>query len=296
MRVEGKRKSKQLQRVEDYMLTEGRTQGTIASYLYHIEHFINTNANCNKFTYPALITAIDKEKHRGSFAVFVASVKLYYQYLFDNRYRNDNPASLIKLGKKKQHHVQFQDLLTRSELEELFNGRENRYAGTKERNQVIISLLIYQGLTSQEIVTLKLNNVDLDACTVRVKKTATTNPRVLALNPKQIKPMMDYLNHREQNNRWNYKELLIGVRHKPYTVDAIIGMLNQFQNLVPGKTINATTIRQSVIANWLNTDKKPLADVQLLSGHRYPSSTLRYRREDPEEKRKLINQFHPMLN
>jgi len=70
---------------------------------------------------------------------------------------------------------------------------------------------------------------------------------------------------------------------------------NQFQNFIPSKTINASTIRQSVIANWLSVDNKALANVQLLSGHRYPSSTLRYRREDPAEKRKLINQFHPMM-
>lgn len=50
-----------------------------------------------------------------------------------------------------------------------------------------------------------------------------------------------------------------------------------------------------LIANWLNEDIMVIADVQLMAGHRYPSRTQKYDREDPDEKRKLINQFHPMV-
>jgi integrase/recombinase XerD len=286
---------KRIDRFKQYMELESKTAETINTYSYHVNYFLNLYPKSDKFGYGDLMKVLDKEKNRGSYRVFIASIKLYYQFLFERRYRNDNPAHLIKIGKRKEQFIQYQDLLTRAELEELLNSRENRYEGTRARNQVIISLLIYQGLTSQEIISLKVTDIDLDACMVQVRKTKTTNPRVLVLNPKQIKPMMDYLNHREKSNRWSFDELLIGLRHKPYTVDAINRMLHQFQSFIPSKTINATTMRQSVIVNWLNVDKKPLADVQLLSGHRYPSSTLRYRREDPAEKRKLINQFHPLL-
>ncbi len=58
--------------------------------------------------------------------------------------------------------------------------------------------------------------------------------------------------------------------------------------------LNASTVRQSVIANLLNQKKLTVLQVQELSGMRYPSSAERYRSKDVEEQRKLINQFHPL--
>jgi len=71
-------------------------------------------------------------------------------------------------------------------------------------------------------------------------------------------------------------------------------MLRPLKGLSPARSLNASTIRQSVIANWLNESKYPLGDVQLPAGHKYPSSTEKYLREDIENKRKLINAFHPL--
>jgi len=71
-------------------------------------------------------------------------------------------------------------------------------------------------------------------------------------------------------------------------------MLIQFQSLFPTKNLNARTIRQSVIANWLNEHKTPLEDVQLLAGHKRLSTTERYIRPDIEERRDVINEFFPI--
>lgn len=288
-----------MRKIDRYrMHLEGsKTTETIDSYCFHVNHLLKTYPNADKFTYNQLLKVKDKEKHRGSFRVFIAAIRSYYQYLYEKRYRNDNPAILIKTGKRKRYQVQHQDLISREDLESLLNAREERYAGTKERNQVIISFLIYQGLRSQELVNLKVSDVDLYECVVKIRKTSSNVGRVIELKPKQIGYLTKYLEHRSNNNRWNYDALLIGVRHKPYTVDAINGMIKQFDDgdvsFIAGKKINATTIRQSVISNWLNVDGKSISETQLLAGHKYPSSTLEYRREDPEEKRKLINQFHP---
>lgn len=286
---------KKLDELRNYMVKEDMTEQTMGTYIYHLEHFLNTNPKARWYDYAQLSNAINKEKGRGSYRVFIYAIKFYYQFLFDQRYRTDNPAAEIDLGRRKKFYVQFQDLLTPPELEELLNARENRYNGTTERNKVIISLLIYQGLTSGEIADLKVTDIDLDACTVSVKKSNTNNARVLNMNPKQIKIFMDYLAIRDKFNRYGHDELLLGVRHRPYTVDAVNRMLQQLKHIIPSKKVNASIIRQSVIANWLNIDKKAIADVQILAGHKYPSSTQHYYREDPEEKRKLINQFHPLI-
>jgi hypothetical protein len=48
------------------------------------------------------------------------------------------------------------------------------------------------------------------------------------------------------------------------------------KSLFPHKNLNPQTIRKSVITNWLNEQKIPLEDVQLLSGQKWMSSTERY--------------------
>ena len=64
--------------------------------------------------------------------------------------------------------------------------------------------------------------------------------------------------------------------------------------LFPNKNLNPRQVRISVIANWLNIQKIPLSDVQLLAGHKWPSTTEKYLRTDLVEKRNLINRLHPL--
>jgi len=58
--------------------------------------------------------------------------------------------------------------------------------------------------------------------------------------------------------------------------------------------LNPSTIRQSVIANWLNEKKYPTEMVQLMAGHKTMSTTALYRYTANDEKRILINKFHPL--
>ncbi len=90
--------------------------------------------------------------------------------------------------------------------------------------------------------------------------------------------------------------LFLGRLGEEPTVDVTNLVLNPFKLLLlfPDRKLNAQTIRQSVIANWLNEKRIALEDVQLMSGQKFPSSTEKYRRKDSEQQRKLINQFHPL--
>lgn len=63
-------------------------------------------------------------------------------------------------------------------------NRKNRYWFLQTLNNVLISLLIYQGLTSEEILNLELMDVDLDNGTVYIKASKNLNRRTLELTPK----------------------------------------------------------------------------------------------------------------
>jgi len=57
--------------------------------------------------------------------------------------------------------------------------------------------------------------------------------------------------------------------------------------------LNCQTIRQSVIANLLKQGHD-LRIVQAFSGHKYPSTTERYKQNDVVALQQQINVFHPM--
>ena len=56
------------------------------------------------------------------------------------------------------------------ELESLLDRKE-RYESLRIRNQVIISLLIYQALKTGETINLKTSDVDLEKGTIYIRKS-----------------------------------------------------------------------------------------------------------------------------
>lgn len=64
-------------------------------------------------------------------------------------------------------------------------------------------------------------------------------------------------------------------------------------DLFPFKHLNPTNIRKSVISYWLNSLKLPLEQVQLMSGHKWITSTEKYRYRNIDEERDMINRWFP---
>jgi integrase/recombinase XerD len=58
------------------------------------------------------------------------------------------------------------------------------------------------------------------------------------------------------------------------------------------RNINAMTIRQSVIANLLKLNID-LRLVQVFAGHKYPSTTERYRQNNTEALKDALKKYHP---
>lgn len=95
----------------------------------------------------------------------LASIKKYYNYLVIKGIRKDNPSKYLYLKDKENRAVQLQDLFKQEELEQLLEVRES-YSILKNRNRLIMSLLIYQGLNSEEIIKLKLEDIDLEKASI----------------------------------------------------------------------------------------------------------------------------------
>lgn len=166
--------------LEQY-LRERNAPGTVKRYLREIELFFSSVENPSIATYSQIMAYLGKLRTKqNNISPSLAAIKKYYDYLVAEGQRKDNPAKSIKLRDKRSRDVQLQDLFKPEELELLLDRKE-RYLILKNRNQIIISLLIYQGLTNGEITKLELENINLEEGTVYIKEGRKTNARTLKL-------------------------------------------------------------------------------------------------------------------
>lgn len=272
---------------------------TTEGYLYYINIFLQKNPNAQQYQYKDIMNylAAEKENNRSkaSLGSILTATKRYYDYLIDIGVREDHPCRNIKTTTIYTKQIQLQDLFSSAELEELLK-RESGHFYFKQRNLVLISLFIYQGLTSAELLNVSLNDLNLDEGTVYIKPYNKRKARTLDLRSKQISFIERYLKESrlEMLKGRSTNKLLITINGAPLSVHGAAIVFNSLKLLFPGRSLCPLKIRMSVISNLLNEKKWALEDVQLFAGHAWPSTTELFLRQDVTQKRELINKFHPL--
>ena len=284
--------------LESY-LQQHYSPDTAIAYQREIDIYRSNFKDADKAVYKDIIDYIGLLRQRYSKAAtisrIVSSIKVYYDYLCSEGVRNDNPTKAIKLRDKKSRDVQLQDLFTTEELEQLLNRKE-RYANLDYRNKVLSSLLIYQALHPREMEALQVTNINLTTGSIYIKSTSKTNSRTLQLKPNQILLFHHYITEIRTKllNGNASNSLLIGIRGGVMTGEDITKHIKRsFKELYPNRKVNAQTIRQSVIANLLKQGHD-LSLVQSFAGHKYPSTTQRYKQNEIETLKAAVNKYHPI--
>lgn len=284
--------------LENYL--SGRLgSGTVGSYLYIINRFLNLYPKASRLSLRTIEGYCKQLKDKGAGAryrgVVIAAIKAYYDYLLDAGIITEHPCKYLKT-ETKPTGTNFNNFLTMEEMEQLFKVKEHRYPRVFNRDRAIIGVLIYQGVTREELATLKVKDVDFDAGTIHITGCRKNRSRTLALRPTQVPILMAYINEERKRLVKDSKtdNLFISMRALPMTPDSVHAFVNRMQGAF-NKELSPTNIRNSVISYWLNERGFPLEDVQIMAGHRYPSSTERYQHDDTEEQRAAVTELHQMI-
>lgn len=283
--------------IETY-LKQNCTEQTASGYLYTINHFLKTNPKAKRYKYHNIVSYMDEVSQKQSNIQYririLSAIKKYYDYLVMVGQRTDHPCKRLTIKKTNNQSVQVQDLFTSEELQLLLT-RENRYQHLDTRNIVLLSLLIYQGLTSEELTRLEVKDIDMDNGTIYIKASTNQNRRTLELLSKQMLVFSKYIGEvRPELLKCKTDKLLLGKLGKPMQVDSIHAIIEPLKALFTDKNLNPRIIRMSVICNWLNENKIPLERVQELAGHKWPSTTEKYIKANSDNERELINRYFPM--
>lgn len=277
-------------------LIERHTEGTAKRYLRDIEAWLQWQPHPQKAGVKEVLIYLGEQRKQGKQASLnctLAAIKKYYDWLQETDQRPIHPCRALRLKDKRSRSIQLQDLFTSEELQQLLTRKE-RYELLALRNRTVLSLLVYQGLTTGELASLQLNDLDLEKGTINVPASRMLNGRVLKLKQDQILLLYRYVNEvRKQLLKTTTKSLIITKLGTPEQGEGIHYLVSTFKGLFPERKLNPKTIRQSVIANLLKSGED-LRAVQLFAGHKYPSSTENYRQTNLEALKDQVLKYHPL--
>ena len=197
---------KQQPSFKEYLLKKGYSLKTIKSFETVVKRYQKWLSKENIAETAVIYTDIlhyvqglRKRLTQHSIQTEINSINHYYKYLVQIGLVKENPTTQIQIKgvkRKKLHHV-----FTKQELEKLYNdykelppitGNYELWKLSRKRNEIILSLLIYQGLNSEEINRIKLADVKLREGKVYINGSRRSNERTLSLESHQILDMMEY--------------------------------------------------------------------------------------------------------
>ncbi|AUC14275.1 hypothetical protein BTO06_16350 [Tenacibaculum sp. SZ-18] len=238
-----------------------------------------------------------KQYQRASINNELRAVKLYYDYLIEEKHTMYNPAENIVIRGKYIKVIK--ETLTEEELEDLYysyniDHHDTFFKATKLRDKVVLGLMLFQGLTAIEIYSLQEYHLQLQKGIIEIPRTRRSNPRTHKLQPLQMLTILEYINttrnyltNRIQTS--NNEQLIYGSSHQ---INAITGRIIKKLKRYNNKVTSYSQLRSSIIINWLQHYN--LRKVQYLAGHRYISSTEKYVQDNLEKLHDIVNTYHPI--
>ena len=279
---------------------ENSTSTEVTSYLKHLQNKGQQNKTRN-------------------FALNI--IKHFFDWQIQTERRTDNPAKHIKIRGTK--HKILYPIFTKQELESLYHSYEipaddhkkancnwfAYYKLSKQRNKAILSLMVYQGLCTDEVNRLTVKDINLREGSIFIAGSRKSNERTLELKPHQIMELMEYaMQARQELSKLQAPspsgragEGLLYFLPTPSAGKKTISdndginiwkRLSEDIRAKNGKFINFKQVRTSVITHWLKQHN--LRQVQYMAGHRYISSTESYLANQMEDLQADIEQFHPI--
>ena len=317
---------------ETYLQAEGKSKSTIQCYYTHAIYFISwldkdqtEVENTTAKEVLAYLSHLQKQgESNATRNLKLNAIKHFFNYQVRHGHRSDNPVQHLKLkGIKRQ---KLYPILSKQDLAQLYSqymvpSSENEnshkkwfthYQWSRQRNKAMLGLMIHQGLTTAEVNSMEHNDLNLREGTIYIAGSRKSNERTLELKSSQMLELMEY--------HYQLRPKLLGYQQDPtinYLFLAIPVPLNRkakasdktgvprleiwkrlskelkAHDLPSGNTfINFKQVRTSVITHWLKHYN--LREVQYRAGHRYISSTEKYKQNDLEGLQEEINRFHPL--
>ena len=305
-----------------YLKNKALSKTTIESYYAQTMEFItfldkdNTEIeNCTEKEIMRYLGELNKkELSQQTKKLRLYALKHFFDYQIENNQRNDNPAKRIKIQVVRKQRIY--QILSVQELQNLYESYQvpkeddkrshhnwfHSYKLSRERNKVILGLLINQGITTAEVKRILTDDLDLRKGTIDIRGGRIGKDRTLELKSHQIMDLMEYqyktrtelLKFQQQSTQ----QLFLSTPSSGENYASGNGNLQIWKSLTKElktqnpKVVNFKQVRASVITHWFK--QYNLRQVQYRAGHRHIHSTEEYLINDIEDLQTEIDKFHPL--
>jgi len=233
----------------------------------------------------------EREYASSTIARKVAAVKSFFKFLEDIGQISTNPAKELETPRAEKH---LPATISAEDVDRLLAApSDDTPAGLRDR--AMLELLYATGLRVSELVSLNVNDVDLDEGTVRCMGKGKKE-RVLPLYEKARYALYRYLEHGRpqllgKDNRQD--ALFLNRRGTRLTRQGLWLIIKRYVEQI-GITQNVTphTLRHSFATHMLRGGAD-LREVQQMLGHANITTTQIYTQVSDEHKREVYDEAHP---
>jgi integrase/recombinase XerD len=279
---------------KQFASTTLRTSETVIQLYF--DWLLAENLEPEQVSYQEILGFIKSHRKQASQRTlqhYLNVIRHYYDHLIEVKKIEYNPAKGVEIKgvrRKVLYHI-----LEPQELHQLYNAyQDDTLAG--RRNKVMLGLLVYQGVKTEELRKLETSHVKLREGKVEIPGGRKSNHRIMNLESHQVMDVYDYvLQARPEILKESNQEtdrLFVSLTGKASTISNLTNSFLRPLKAEFKQLKNAKQIRASVITKWLKQHN--LRETQYLAGHKYVSTTESYQMNDMEGLKEEINQFHPL--
>ena len=195
----------------------------------------------------------------------ISSIKSFYIFLVKRNFVKNSPLNDLVTPKQEKY---LPESMSEAEVDKLLNSPDvsNKI---ENRDKAMIEMLYATGMRISELVNLKMTDVDMKRCVVKVFGKGSKE-RLVPFGETALDSLRSYLNERDQSSS---KEIFLSNRGKKMTRVAFWQRVKVYlirENLK--NSISPHTLRHAFATHLLNRGAD-LRSVQLLLGHSDLSTT-----------------------
>ncbi len=215
----------------------------------------------------------------------ISSIKSFYIFLVKRNFVKNSPLNNLVTPKQEKY---LPESMSEAEVDKLLNSPDvsNKI---ENRDKAMIEMLYATGMRISELVNLKITDVDMKRCVVKVFGKGSKE-RLVPFGETALDSLKSYLNDREQSSS---KEIFLSNRGKKMTRVAFWQRVKVYlirENLK--NSISPHTLRHAFATHLLNRGAD-LRSVQLLLGHSDLSTTQIYTHIAKQRLSDVLKKHHP---
>ena len=215
----------------------------------------------------------------------ISSIKSFYIFLVKRNFLKNSPLNDLVTPKQEKY---LPESMSEAEVDKLLNSPDvaNKI---ENRDKAMIEMLYATGMRISELVNLKITDVDMKRCVVKVFGKGSKE-RLVPFGETALDSLKSYLNDREQSSS---KEIFLSNRGKKMSRVAFWQRVKIYlirENLK--NSISPHTLRHAFATHLLNRGAD-LRSVQLLLGHSDLSTTQIYTHIAKQRLSDVLKKHHP---